>query len=59
MGVLVVASAGNETGPIDAPGNCSGVLGVVGLRNVGTKVGYSSLGPEAGIAAPAGNHDCG
>jgi serine protease len=55
MGVLVVASAGNEGGPVDAPGNCPGVLAVVGLRNVGTKVGYSSLGPEAGIGAPAGN----
>ncbi len=55
MGVLVVASAGNETGPVDAPGNCPGVLAVVGLRNVGTKVGYSSFGPEAGVAAPAGN----
>jgi serine protease len=55
MGVLVVASAGNESGPVDAPGNCSGVLAVAGLRNVGTKVGYSSLGPEVGISAPAGN----
>jgi serine protease len=55
MGVLVVASAGNENGPVDAPGNCPGVLAVAGLRNVGTKVGYSSFGPEVGIAAPAGN----
>ncbi len=55
MGVLIVASAGNESGAVAAPGNCSGVLAVVGLRNVGTKVGYSSLGPEAGIGAPAGN----
>jgi serine protease len=55
LGVLVVASAGNENGPVDAPGNCPGVLAVVGLRNVGTKVGYSSFGAEAGIAAPAGN----
>ena len=55
MGVLVVASAGNESGPVDIPGNCPGVLAVAGLRNVGTKVGYSSLGPEVGIAAPAGN----
>jgi serine protease len=55
MGVLVVASAGNENGPVDAPGNCAGVLAVVGLRNVGTKVGYSSFGVEAGVAAPAGN----
>ena len=55
MGVLVVASAGNESGPVDAPGNCTGVLAVAGLRNVGTKVGYSSFGPEVGVAAPAGN----
>ena len=55
MGVLVVASAGNESGPVDAPGNCAGVLTVAGLRNIGTKVGYSSLGAEVGIAAPAGN----
>ncbi|HWS64715.1 MAG TPA: S8 family peptidase [Steroidobacteraceae bacterium] len=55
LGVLIVASAGNESGPVDAPANCTGVLGVAGLRNVGTKVGYSSLGPQVGIAAPAGN----
>jgi serine protease len=55
MGVLVVASAGNESGPVDAPGNCAGVLAVAGLRNVGTKVGYSSFGPQVGIGAPAGN----
>jgi serine protease len=55
MGVLIVASAGNESGPVDIPGNCQGVLAVAGLRNVGTKVGYSSLGAEVGISAPAGN----
>jgi serine protease len=55
LGVLVVASAGNESGPVDAPANCAGVLGVAGLRNVGTKVGYSSLGAQVGIGAPAGN----
>jgi serine protease len=55
MGVLIVASAGNEGLAVDAPANCAGVLGVAGLRNVGTKVGYSSLGPQVGIAAPAGN----
>ena len=48
LGVLVVASAGNESGPVDSPGNCAGVLAVAGLRNVGTKVGYSSFGSEVG-----------
>jgi serine protease len=55
MGVLIVASAGNESGPVDAPGNCPGVLAVAGLRNVGTKVGYSSFGAQVGVSAPAGN----
>jgi serine protease len=54
-GVLVVVSAGNEGGPVDAPANCVGVAGIAGLRNVGTKVGYSSLGPQIAVAAPAGN----
>jgi serine protease len=55
LGVLVVVSAGNEGGPVDSPANCVGVAGVAGLRNIGTKVGFSSLGPEISLAAPAGN----
>src|ERR1700692_3754433 len=55
MGVLIVASAGNGGSTVDEPANCPGVLAVAGLRNVGTKVGYSSFGPEVSVAAPAGN----
>jgi serine protease len=64
LGVLVVAAAGNggtpgAAAPVTAPANCSpflpGLIGVAGLRNVGTKVGYSSFGPEVGVSAPAGN----
>jgi serine protease len=54
-GVLVVVAAGNEGGPVDSPANCIGVAGIAGLRQVGTKVGYSSLGPEIALSAPAGN----
>lgn len=54
-GVLVVASAGNEGGPVDAPANCPGVVAVAGLREAGTKVGFSNLGPQVALAAPAGN----
>jgi serine protease len=54
-GVLIVAAAGNSDGPVESPANCPGVLGVGGLRHVGTKVGYSSFGAEIGISAPAGN----
>jgi serine protease len=55
LGVLVVVSAGNEGGPVDTPANCAGVVGVAGLRQAGTKVGFSSLGPEVALSAPAGN----
>jgi serine protease len=54
-GVLVVVSAGNEGGPVDSPANCPGVAAIAGLRHAGTKVGYSSLGPEVTVSAPAGN----
>jgi serine protease len=55
-GVVVVAAAGNEEGlPVDAPANCPGVIAVAGVRHTGTKVGYSNVGPEVAIAAPAGN----
>src|SRR5690606_36172312 len=40
---------------VDAPANCPGALAVAGVRHLGTKVGYSSFGPEVGVAAPAGN----
>ena len=59
LGVLVVVSAGNASGSVGTPANCSasvpGIIAVAGLRNVGTKVGYSSFGPEVGVSAPAGN----
>ena len=54
-GTLVVVSAGNEGGPVDTPANCPGAVAVGGLRHAGTKVGYSSLGPEVAVSAPAGN----
>lgn len=54
-GVTVVASAGNEGKAVGTPASCPGVVAVAGVRHNGTKVGYSSLGPEVSIAAPAGN----
>ncbi|HTE41609.1 MAG TPA: S8 family serine peptidase, partial [Steroidobacteraceae bacterium] len=55
MDVVVVASAGNEGGSVDEPANCPGAIAVAGVRHAGTKVGYSSIGLEVAIAAPAGN----
>ncbi|MEW6704718.1 MAG: S8 family serine peptidase [Pseudomonadota bacterium] len=55
-GAVVVAAAGNGTGrAVQPPGNCPGVVTVAGVRHVGTKVGYSNIGPEVTLAAPAGN----
>ena len=56
LGTVIVASAGNGAGlPVSEPANCEGVIGVAGLRHAGSKVGYSDMGPEVSISAPAGN----
>jgi len=54
-GALVVASAGNVGKAVEYPASCPGVVAVGGLRHLGTKVGYSNLGPEVALSAPAGN----
>ncbi len=55
-GATIVVAAGNSEGQaVGMPGNCPGVVSVAALRHVGTKVGFSSLGPEVTIAAPGGN----
>ena len=55
-GAVIVASAGNSAGhAVSTPANCPGVIGVAGLRHVGSKVGFSDLGPEISLSAPAGN----
>ena len=56
VGAAVVASAGNSDGhAVSSPANCPGVIAVSGLRHVGTKVGFSDIGPEISISAPGGN----
>jgi serine protease len=53
---VVVVAAGNDTGhAVNEPANCPGAIAVAGVRHAGTKVGYSNIGPEVAIAAPAGN----
>ncbi len=55
-GATVVVAAGNSEGQaVGLPGNCPGVVTVAALRHVGTKVGFSSVGPEVTVAAPGGN----
>ena len=54
-GVLVVISAGNEGGPVGTPANCPGAMAIAGIRHAGTKVSFSSLGPQIALSAPGGN----
>ena len=55
-GAVVVVAAGNTAGlAANSPANCPGAIGVAALRHVGTKVGFSDVGPELAIAAPGGN----
>jgi len=55
-GVTIVAAGGNGAGgAVGVPGRCRGVLAVLALRHIGSKVGFSDLGPEIAIAAPGGN----
>lgn len=55
-GVVVVVAAGNSAGQaVGTPANCRGVIAVGGLRHVGTKVGFSDLGPAITLSAPGGN----
>ena len=53
---VIVVSAGNDEGlALESPANCSGVIAVAGLRHAGTKVGFSNLGQDVTLSAPAGN----
>lgn len=55
-GVVTVVASGNDAGlPVSVPADCPGAIAVAGLRHVGSKVGYSNIGPEVALAAPAGN----
>ena len=53
--VVIVVAAGNDGLAVGTPANCSGVIAVGGVRHSGTKVGYSDLGPQLTLSAPAGN----
>jgi serine protease len=55
-GTAIVAAAGNSAGhAVGLPADCPGVIAVAGLRHAGSKVGFSDLGPQIAISAPAGN----
>ncbi|MFM2057404.1 MAG: hypothetical protein RLY71_1789 [Pseudomonadota bacterium] len=55
LGVVIVASAGNDELAVHAPGNCNSVITVGSLNRIGTKAIYASLGPEVTISTPGGD----
>ena len=40
--------------PSYSTSDCPGVMAVAGVRHVGTKVGFSDLGPAVALSAPVG-----
>ncbi len=52
-GVIVVASAGNEGGPVTFPGTYPGVITVAGTYQDDSLWETSNRGPEVSLAAPA------
>lgn len=55
QGTVIIASVGNDGINPGTPSNCDNVIGVGGIRHVGTKIGFSNLGPGTDISAPGGN----
>lgn len=56
-GIIFVAAAGNEAGPVVSPGNCQGAITVAahGASANRQLSSYSNFGPEVEVAAPGGD----
>jgi serine protease len=55
QGTYFVAAAGNDSGLVGSPGNCSGVVTVAAFGPTGNIAGYSDFGPEVAVVAPGGD----
>lgn len=53
-GVIVVAAAGNSSGAVESPADCTGVIAVTAHANDGENASYANVGPEVAISAPGG-----
>ena len=54
LGATIVAAAGNEAGPVDAPANCSGTIAVTAHTLEGDNAFYANVGAQTVISAPGG-----
>ena len=54
-GVVFVAAAGNDSGPVGSPANCSSVVAVAAHGQSRALAPYSSFGAQIDIVAPGGD----
>ncbi|TXD62358.1 S8 family serine peptidase [Ralstonia sp. TCR112] len=54
LGATIVAAAGNEAGPVNAPANCSGTIAVTAHTLEGDNAFYANVGAQTVISAPGG-----
>jgi serine protease len=54
-GVTLVASAGNDNGPVLYPAKYANVIAVAATACDNTRASYSNFGPEVAVAAPGGD----
>jgi serine protease len=54
-GVLVIAAAGNSSGPVEYPAAYDGVVAVGAVGYDSKRVDYSDYGPQIDLVAPGGN----
>ncbi|MDP2340673.1 MAG: S8 family serine peptidase [Deltaproteobacteria bacterium] len=54
-GVVFVAAAGNDSGPVGSPANCTGVVSVAAHGQTLALAPYSSFGSQIDIVAPGGD----
>ena len=54
LGASVIVATGNDSGPVDSPANCSGVIAVTAHTIDGDNANYANVGPQTTLSAPGG-----
>ena len=59
QGVVFVAAAGNDAGPVGSPASCNGAVAVAATGPSNRLASYSSFGPQVSLTAPGGDNGSG
>ncbi len=54
LGATIVVAAGNESGPVDSPANCTGAIAVTAHTVEGDSAWYANVGAQTTLSAPGG-----